>query len=346
MERFQEYLRSQLAMHPSIQPRDVAKLCYQAAFGAEHLLSDTAGVRKHFEQEFAAVPANGKLPLYEQISDGICRMNLGAWKAAGLEAAWLFRMFADTGAADNGSELMEQYLTAAEDVLRSTDHAFTDGEWEAYLFAYKAEGMPAVRHTEQYREAERPAYRIVDTKYLRILPVLLRLQAWRSGIIAVDGRAGAGKSTAAELLRRVLDGGIVYMDDFFLPSELRSTERLAQPGGNVHYERFIEQVLPYLGKNDAFTYKIFDCSRMEFHGQRTVAAGDWQIVEGSYSHHPVFGDYADLRVFVDVDADEQLRRIERRNGTQTLEMFRTRWIPMEEAYFAVHQIAEQADVVM
>ena len=34
------FLREQAALHPCMQPRDALKMCYQAAFGAEHLLRD------------------------------------------------------------------------------------------------------------------------------------------------------------------------------------------------------------------------------------------------------------------------------------------------------------------
>lgn len=340
MERFQTFLREQLGLHPAMQPRDVAKMCYQACCGAEHLLSDVEGVRRYFDSEYAETPADAALPLYEQISEGICRVNLGAWKAAGLDGAWLFRMFADTKAAGGTAESMVAYLDAAESVLSLGE------AWTEFRRGYEAEGMPPVRHTEQYRVAEHPAYRIVDTKYLRILPVLLHIKELQGGVIALDGRAGAGKSTVSALLRYVLDGGIAYMDDFFLPPAMRSEERLAEPGGNVHYERFTREVVCRLREKADFAYNIFDCSRMELNGQRTVKAAPWRIVEGSYSQHPVFGAYADVRVFVDVSPEEQLRRIELRNGREMMERFRARWIPMEEAYFKAFAIKEQANIVI
>ena len=48
---FEVYLKQQLALHPSMQPQDVVKLCYQAAHGAEHLLSDIKAAEKYFYQE-------------------------------------------------------------------------------------------------------------------------------------------------------------------------------------------------------------------------------------------------------------------------------------------------------
>ena len=68
-------------------------------------------------------------------------------------------------------------------------------------------------------------------------------------IIAIDGRAASGKSTLAQQLGELLDADVIHMDDFFLPPSLRTKERLSEPGGNVHYERFAEEVpLLYTGK--------------------------------------------------------------------------------------------------
>ena len=62
-------------------------------------------------------------------------------------------------------------------------------------------------------------------------------------IIAIDGRCASGKSTLTEDVKRVMDINVVRMDDFFLPLSLRTPERFALPGGNVHYERFIDEVI-------------------------------------------------------------------------------------------------------
>ena len=165
-------------------------------------------------------------------------------------------------------------------------------------------------------------------------------------IIAIDGRAASGKSTLAEQLSKLLGADVIHMDDFFLPTELRSEERLTEPGGNVHYERFCEEVLPYLNSPEVFSYRIFDCSRMDYNGESTVRNTPIRIVEGSYSHHPKFGKYADLFVFSDVDAVEQMRRIRLRNGEEKAQMFAKKWIPMEEQYFAAFGIKTHADCIV
>ena len=180
----------------------------------------------------------------------------------------------------------------------------------------------------------------------RLLPVLERAHACSvcPCVIAVDGPAASGKTTLAEMLKTLLPADVIHMDDFFLPIPLRTPERFAQPGGNVHYERFREEVLPCLRQPSAFSYRRFDCSVMDFRGERAVGTQPFRIVEGSYSIHPELGRYADITVFSQVAPDEQMARILRRSGPEKTERFRREWIPLEEAYFSAYEIKQKADL--
>jgi len=183
-----------------------------------------------------------------------------------------------------------------------------------------------------------------------LLPVKNRISGLLSSkervVVALDGRSAAGKSTAASLLARELDGEIIHMDDFFLPAELRTDERLARPGGNVHYERFAAEVLAGLESGQPFDYRVFDCSVMDYGGTVTAGGRRLTIVEGAYSLHPNFGSYYDLAVFFDIDPEEQKRRILSRNGAEKLAAFTQRWIPMEERYIAVFDVMSRCDPVI
>lgn len=342
----EKYLSEQLRAHPSMQARDVVKLCYQAARGAEHLLADTAAAERYFFSEFEAVTADDSV-LYELISDDVARMNLAAWKQRGLPAAWLLRMFCASAAiSGEGERRLVEYIDSASALV--CEAGIPAQEWDGFIAEYKEQGMPSLHHSEAYRAAEKPAYRIVRRSWLRLIPLLERIDACSAKpcIITIDGRAGSGKSTLAEELAAVLDADIVHMDDFFLPPELRTAQRLSEAGGNIHYERFREEVMSRLHSGTDFEYRRFSCGEMKLSGSRGIRAGDYIIVEGSYSLHPEFGDYADVKIFCDVESTEQLRRLTARDGVRFAEMFRSRWIPMEEKYFSSFDIASKCDFIM
>ena len=343
---FEIYLAEQLRKHPSMQPVDVIKMCYQAAFGAEHLLSDSDRAWSCLKREYDKTDASNDV-LYEQISDKVCRANLSAWKSKGLPIEWLFRMFAAScKVEEKAKERFVKYLKDAENVINSTDTGFATSEWEKCLCEYKKSGMPAVHHSEKYQKHEHPAYRIVSSYFCRTLDILEKAKTFKKEnkpcIIAIDGRAASGKTTLANCLQIVLDADIIHMDDFFVPPELRSEERFKKPGENIHHERFSEEVLAFIAKKEPFSYRIFDCGIMDYNGIRKVGNKMFRIVEGSYSCHPIFGAYADITVFSDVSADEQIARIRKRNGEEMLKIFLKRWIPMEEEYFSHFMIADKS----
>lgn len=344
---FKECLIEQLNTHVSIKPRDVMKMCYQGAFGAEHLLFDLGAAQKYFYEEFSQAEERD-CPIFENISDSVSRINFSGWKKANLPPQWLFKIFVESAknVHDNNDnmELFEALLDMADKTVQEGYANFSVSDWLKFKAEYIAGGVEPIHHSKEYRDGEKPAYRIVDRRYTRLIPILVEASKRPGGVIVIDGFAASGKSTMAKQLAEILGGSIVRIDDFFLPTELRTEERLAETGGNVHYERFKAEVIENLSKNEEFEYRRFDCSKMDYGEYICVPAAKWRIVEGSYSHHPYFGKYGDIRVFSVVDSEEQMRRIVKRNGKIMAERFEKLWIPMENKYFQVYNIGELAEL--
>uniref|UniRef100_UPI004057BA64 uridine kinase family protein n=1 Tax=Agathobacter sp. TaxID=2021311 RepID=UPI004057BA64 len=350
MQNFKKILLEQSKLHPSIMPQDIVKLCYQAAFGAEHLLLNRKHAFDYFFEEYNTIcPTPGSV--FEPICLSYARCSLASWKHLGLPAKWLFEMFYHTASekSQETDELFWKYIALAESMLTEGVFSFHKEEWDDYIANYEAHAVTAVHHSERYRQNEHPAYRLVHTRYTQLLPILKKLARLpdtdNPHIIAIDGRAAAGKSTVAKLLSHILDAPIIQMDDFFLPPSLRTEARFSESGGNVHYERFCEEVLPFLKQNTTFSYQHFDCGMMDYNGKKEIPSSAWYIIEGSYSMHPAFGKYMDFSVFCDVSSEEQISRIRLRNGDEMLKRFIHTWIPMEEHYFDSEEIQKHCDII-
>ena len=163
-------------------------------------------------------------------------------------------------------------------------------------------------------------------------------------LIAIDGSCASGKSTLAAALTEVFDCNLFHMDDFFLRPEQRSAERFSEAGGNVDYERFYREVLMPLKTGAAFGYRIFDCKSGLLAEEVLVTPKRINIMEGSYSHHPYFGNMYDLKVFLTVSPEIRDQRIRRRLPMLQKKFF-SDWIPMEQRYFETYSICEKADLV-
>lgn len=327
--------------YPGMHPVDAVKLLYQNEFGSGHMIPDEMTCLLRIMEERKLLPSEKRAP--EKIGGGLARLYLQEANRLELASRSIARMFMLAAQRGKGSlaSFTEKLWTLRALTARG-DMPFGPDALDEYLHGYFAKGCPAVSHSEDYRRLYAPAYRLIGARFGRLLPVVSRvdvlLRTQKRVVVALDGRCASGKSSAAALLARVWDAPVVHMDDFFLPNELRTPERLAEPGGNVHYERFHEEVLAPLRAGRAFSYRIFDCKTRDYAGKRHIAASPVVIVEGAYSLHPSFGEYADAAFFFDIDPRVQLERIRRRDGEAALPMFRERWIPMENRYIETYHI--------
>ena len=169
-----------------------------------------------------------------------------------------------------------------------------------------------------------------------LMQEILKIQRQQGKVLLViDGRCAAGKTTLAAWLQKELGCNVIPMDHFFLRPEQRTEERLSQPGGNVDYERFLEEVLEPLQRGANFSYRPFDCHRMTLKDAIKVMVEESPItiIEGSYSCHPKLWNYYNMHLFMTTDSETQMQRIRERNGEERAVIFRGKWIPLEEKYF-------------
>lgn len=342
--RFSQLALDHLARWPLMQPQDFGKLAYQSEFGPEHLISDHTLARELLLTEYQELPADCPRLPPESIGGGLCRFHL---HPSQLEQEGLFSLlvlfFLTTAQRHRGTmEGMQKKL----DVLE-TLHIPNMGRW---LEAYREEGCPPLHHSETFRKAYSPHYRVLSADYVSYLYVLLAVstivQSGKPGIVAIDGRCGSGKTGLARLIAQLFPCSVFHMDDFFLPFDKRTPQRLAQPGGNVDYERVLSEVLEPLSRGQDVVYRPFDCGTGGLLASRTVPFSPLTVLEGSYSHHPALAERYDLKLFLTCTQKEQRRRLLQREGTQGLSPFLERWIPLEEQYFSACHIEEESDLTV
>ena len=180
--KFKDILRQQIVNHPSMMPQDVAKLCFQATYGAEHLLEDVKRAEAFFYDEYQMTEPGDK-PVCEAISEEIVRVNFAGWKQSGLDEKKLFKAFCESareisGATQKRDDEFRQRTEIVHEVLQEAERDdyvkldFSIDDWKEYLEQYRQGGIRPVHHSSRYREAEKPAYRIVKKeillKYLKV----------------------------------------------------------------------------------------------------------------------------------------------------------------------------------
>lgn len=342
-EELRESLLEHRNRYPRMQVEDAVKLLYQGEFGGGHMIANPQKSLERLKEEWESVKKQKKEqekePPYEEIGEKMCRMNLSVLER-GLAPETLNQMFVQTADRKIGSiSSFQQKLELLVQWCRQDGSLFPEEAVRTYIEDYKKKGCPAVSHSEIYRTLYQPAYRVVSDCYTRYWDVFCVIdhavrettkdQVW----IAIDGMCGSGKSTMGRILKEIYGCNLFHMDDFFLRPKQRTNERLNAPGGNVDYERFKAEILDHGNDRAGLTYQNYDCGKRQMGGNMTVPWNRLNIVEGSYSQHPYFGDFYDLRFFCWIGEEEQIRRIRERNGEGMLKRFKEEWIPMENRYF-------------
>lgn len=160
MEELRAILITHAKRYPLMQPCDAVKLIYQNEFGGGHLIRDEEACLNYLRREYAAVEKDPTAAQYEDIGNGIVRVNLAAVMPEDLEQ--LGRDFIVSAAKHKGT--LDSFLNKLEVLRKLTAEGvftFDVDALKAYLSEYKAAGYPAVSHSPDYRERYKPAYRVI-----------------------------------------------------------------------------------------------------------------------------------------------------------------------------------------
>lgn len=334
-------LLEQATRYPHAEARDFVKALYQSMFGCGHFVEAGGDGLKRLiaeEKEFASVPRESEPAFIEPLGPRFCRTHLAKLSESGLSVETLFRLFALSSQIPGGDRTEMEIALDRLEQLVAAGALPLDGEGtKRFLAEYREAGCPATHHTEAFRRAYFPAYRVIAAEYGRMIPLFSGIDGLLTKkaavLVAIEGGSASGKTSLAALLEKVYDLNVFHMDDFFLQGHQRTPERFAQPGGNVDRERFRAEVLDPLLRGEPFRYRKFDCTRMELGESVAVTPKRLNVVEGAYSMHPELADAYDLSVFLEIGAEEQAERILQRNGPEMQNRFLTEWIPLEKLYF-------------
>ena len=344
-----DVLLRQYNKYPVMQLQDAVKLIYQSEFGGGHMIENEAASLRRLKEEFGALraaPASGDM--FENIGGGICRLHLHA--LGDISLATVNRMFVVSANGVQGSPCrFEQKLKSLVQCCADAALSFDVQETKAYISTLKEKGYPAVGHSEAYRQAYAPAYRVIKAVFCTYFELFARIDQMLSVqdtvTVAIDGNSGAGKTYLGALLKSVYDCNVFPADHFFLSPEQKTKARLAAPGGNVDYERLKSDVIRGIRSGRPFSYRPYDCKKQAMAQPVGVSPKRLNIVEGCYSMHPALSGSYDLKVFLQIDPEIQKSRILQRDGAAMLERYIREWIPLENRFFTALDIRQRCDIV-
>lgn len=260
---------------PGLHEEDIVKLVFQGMLGVGHLLADEAVVTARINGEIAHLAVFPEEPLTEAVSSDYVRLNLRPAAATGIRPEWIARlmMLSDPPRASREDAALTLERLCDEQVIR-----LDSTEWGARI--RDQSWLPS--HSESYRHAYSPAYRIISSRFVPVLQILIEaaqnsVQRERT-LITIDGPCGTGKTTLARDLSLILQAPVVHTDDYVVPHGRKTPERLAQPGGNEDHERLAAEFAePWALTGKAVTRRYL-CMEDRLLDPETISGGAFAIL--------------------------------------------------------------------
>lgn len=162
-EEITELIRRMSNERPLAEPRDLVKLLYQREFGPAHAIPDPKKAEEFLFEEYSRTPQEPG-PLTGSIGNGYARLYLSRLEANGMtpsEAARLFVLSASPAGDKAG------FAGLLEELKKDEEAVSLFPGLPGFVEEYVAAGCPAISHSEAYRAAYRPAYRVVKEELLR-----------------------------------------------------------------------------------------------------------------------------------------------------------------------------------
>lgn len=162
----------------------------------------------------------------------------------------------------------------------------------------------------------------------------------RTHIVAIDGRAGAGKTTLSKELLLALslkhEVTVIHLDDLYSGWDLALGESLTQ---------ILSVLLETLSKDSPALVPIYDWKMQSFNSQREIVPCDLIIIEGVGSAQSIVREFSTATIWLDIDPATGLQRVLDRDGIAISEEM-LQWQINEDRHFLKDRTRENADFIL
>jgi len=159
-------------------------------------------------------------------------------------------------------------------------------------------------------------------------------------IIAIDGRAGAGKTTLANELCLALSlhrkVTVIHLDEIYAGWELALSDLLTNS---------LSQILKSIAAEEIAVVPIYDWAKEQFNSTREISPCDVIIIEGVGSAQRVVRAQATVSIWIDIDPHTGLERVLGRDGLAIEEQMKL-WQVREEEHFLSDATRENVDFIL
>lgn len=168
LEQTRILLTEHCKKYPLLKIQDIFKFLHQSAFGCEHLVSSLDAAKVRIAEEYATLSSHAVQEI-EQLDGEYCRVPLSILRSEP-DVKLLAKLFYMSAKAEPcGKERLIEKLNVAKQLIEEGALPFDAAEFDHALDEWKAQDFSAMRHSEVFRKAYSPAYRVIANEYISML---------------------------------------------------------------------------------------------------------------------------------------------------------------------------------
>lgn len=161
--------------YPSLQIRDVFKFLFQSTFGCEHLASSKEKAKLYIQSELCTF-SDGALWRADPLDGDYSRVHLSVL-GGNLSPEILAEYFCLSARTEPcGKERLEEKLTVARSLIEDGTLPLSLSDFDREHALWREAGYPPIHHSDVFRDAYAPHYRVIANEYIAKL-----LDIFRSG---------------------------------------------------------------------------------------------------------------------------------------------------------------------
>lgn len=328
--------------YPKCSISDFVKLVYQIHFGSGHFIKNYIDSFNRLENEITNLnPFCFDEDLYEYIGECFIRVNLRPYLKYRLSVEHLNESFIESSKQQaNFNDFLESLSILKEFLLENN---FDFNIVREFFDEYQRLGYPALHHSEVYKLYYQPSYRIIkssliteEMRFYQLKQYLDRFPNDKLSIIALEGKCASGKTTISKLIEKEYKATIIHTDDFFDE---------ANEVIGINNDRIIKEILSTVKLGCELSYQKYNCTSKSFASYTVNKVSPLLILEGVYSGNKSLRPYYDGLIFLEIDEDQQMIRLNSRSKT-LMNRFLCEWIPREKAYLERENIKSKANLII
>ena len=158
----------------------------------------------------------------------------------------------------------------------------------------------------------------------------------RTTVVAIDGRAAAGKSTLAAATAELTGATVLHTDDLF------------DNWGGLEdaIDRLSREILPPLAEGEAVPVQRWDWVSRVWRGPTQLQPIDLLIVEGCGAASSRLSDYVALSIWIEVDAPTRQARAALRPDWAEMRSHWDDWAAQEDCHAEASRLPGRADLIV